>query len=480
MASNIDSEAISSADMNGQTERKRHVSRAVWHLPPAALVPRDGPVGPPDMPPAPPTPTPASRLGLVLVLLVVGPMLVSPGQHQQVLQGEPGGLEVTTGAPELASAPLVTPPGVGQTGSPAAPPSAPPAAPLEVTPPERPVVPDTVPSLSPDLIVRPAAAVGPDRLSGLVGMSGIEHFASAEELQVTMAAPLGPVPVRVLVVDPAAFRPLTPEATAQAKAVWERLLDGEMVVRHDVAQNLQLPLGGMVSLVGPAGQPVPMRIGAFASNGTPPLADAIIPWHLGPQLGAGGPNLLIISVAPNTQPDLIGQQVANVVGGGQVARVQPPAQHQARLVGAGSFRFEPFRYTDHGDGMITIDPAWVRKWIVSADVPIFGVVRCHRLMAPQLISALREVEAAGLAGLIDRGDYGGCWVPRHILFNPRRPLSMHAWGLAIDFNVRTNGYGATPQLDRRIVEIFQRWGFKWGGDWETPDGMHFELRTVIR
>ncbi len=421
----------------------------------------------------------ASTLGLLLVLLLAAPMLVSPGEP--VSQEEPAELlEVTTSAPDTTTVPVVTPPEAAQVGSQAAPPSAPPPAPLEPIAPERPVVPDTVTSLSPDVLVRPAAVVAPERLSALVGMAGIEHFASAEELQVTLSAPVGPAPIRVLVVDPFAFRPLTPDATAQAKAVWERLLDGEMVVRHDVAQNLQLPLGGMVPVVGPAGQPAPVRIGAFASNGTPPLADALVPWQLGPQLGAKGPNLLVVSATPNTQPDLVGQQVANVVGGGQVAPIQPPVQHQARLVGAGSYRFEPFRYIDHGDGMITIDPVWVRKWIVSADVPIFGVVRCHRLMIPQLIAALREVEAAGLAGHINPRDYGGCWVPRHILFNPSRALSMHAWGLAIDFNVSTNGYGATPQLDRRIVEIFQRWGFKWGGDWETPDGMHFELRTVIR
>lgn len=437
--------------MNGTTARRTRVSRVVRRLPHKPLAHR-------------------APSGLVIILLLATPILVSPGQPalEQSAQDE---LEVAMIAPEPATIPLAPPPA----GLPASD-----VAPLAGVAPQRPAVPDTVPSLTPDVLVRPSAVVRPEGLSAVLGMPGIEHFASAEELHVTMAAPIGPAPARILVVDPAAFRPLTPDTTAQAKAVWERLVDGEMVVRHDVAQNLQLPLGGTVSLVGPSAAPVPIRIGAFASNGTPPLADAIVPWQLGPQLGAAGPNLLVISVAPNTPPDLLGQQVANVVGGGQVARIQPPVQHQARLVGAGAFRFEPFRYTDHGDGMITIDPAWVRKWIISADLPIFGVARCHRLMMPQLIAALREVEMAGLAGHIDPGDYGGCWVPRHILFNPSKPLSMHAWGVAVDFNVRTNGYGATPQLDRRIVEIFQRWGFKWGGDWETPDGMHFELRTVIR
>ena len=95
-------------------------------------------------------------------------------------------------------------------------------------------------------------------------------------------------------------------------------------------------------------------------------------------------------------------------------------------------------------------------------------------MMPRLIGALEEVEERGLDHHIDTNDYGGCWVARHIDWNPSRPLSMHAWGLAVDFNVQTNQLGAEPQMDRRIVEIFESWGFSWGGYWSRPDGMHFE------
>jgi hypothetical protein len=131
--------------------------------------------------------------------------------------------------------------------------------------------------------------------------------------------------------------------------------------------------------------------------------------------------------------------------------------------------------------MIQIDRDWVRRNIVSAQVPIFrGNVICHRLLIPQLRGALNEIVERDLAHLIDPSQYGGCWVPRHILFNPNRALSMHAWGLAIDFNVRGNEYGnRNPEMDPRIVEIFKRWGFAWGGDWSTPDGMHFELNALL-
>jgi hypothetical protein len=67
-----------------------------------------------------------------------------------------------------------------------------------------------------------------------------------------------------------------------------------------------------------------------------------------------------------------------------------------------------------------------------------------------------------------------------VIRSPGKPISRHAWGLAFDINVPANGYGAAPTLDPRIVEVFRRWGFKWGGDFSTPDGMHFELQQVVR
>ena len=39
---------------------------------------------------------------------------------------------------------------------------------------------------------------------------------------------------------------------------------------------------------------------------------------------------------------------------------------------------------------------------------------------------------------------------------------------------------AGSQLDARIVEIFEKWGFEWGGRWKPrPDPMHFELARLI-
>ena len=162
-----------------------------------------------------------------------------------------------------------------------------------------------------------------------------------------------------------------------------------------------------------------------------------------------------------------------------IHEVDDKGRGTARLDGHAAGEFEPLAFDDRGEGRIEPDPDWVEEHIVTADVPLLdGQVRCHELLVPQLEGALGELEERDLGHLIDPGQYGGCWVPRHIMHEPDRALSLHAWGLAVDLNVSTNRYGDEPQMDERVVEVFERWGFAWGGHWRTPDGMHFELVEV--
>jgi hypothetical protein len=123
---------------------------------------------------------------------------------------------------------------------------------------------------------------------------------------------------------------------------------------------------------------------------------------------------------------------------------------------------------------ITIDERWRRRNIRVREVPVLGTVTCHRSLLPQLEAALEEVAAAGLAHAIDPGDYGGCYSPRFLSASPGGRLSHHSWGIAIDIDVGENAFGTRPDQDPRVVEIFERHGFTWGGRWLLPDGMHFE------
>jgi hypothetical protein len=51
--------------------------------------------------------------------------------------------------------------------------------------------------------------------------------------------------------------------------------------------------------------------------------------------------------------------------------------------------------------------------------------------------------------------------------------------MAVDLNVPGNLRGTLGQLDRRVVAIFEKWGFAWGGNWSYTDPMHFEMNRVV-
>lgn len=69
-------------------------------------------------------------------------------------------------------------------------------------------------------------------------------------------------------------------------------------------------------------------------------------------------------------------------------------------------------------------------------------------------------------------------------------LSMHAFGAAIDINAKFGNYWLWSkradggvnwrnQIPEKIVEIFERHGFIWGGRWYHYDTLHFEYRPEL-
>ena len=108
-------------------------------------------------------------------------------------------------------------------------------------------------------------------------------------------------------------------------------------------------------------------------------------------------------------------------------------------------------------------------------MPILGITRCHRLMWEPLEGALNQILEEGLEEYLSIEEWrasGGCYAPRRInRFDAGGSISRHAWGIAIDINTKSS-------YPPRIVEIFNDWGFAWGGTWTSPDEMHFELRDL--
>jgi hypothetical protein len=340
-------------------------------------------------------------------------------------------------------------------------------------------LPDPVDAI-PAYLVSPGEPADEDAIERLESLDGVGIVVAATVRKMEISGPAGRETLRVAAVDPLEYRSIAPVATNEAEFVWTSLLSGEAVLTFDAAEDLGIDGGGTIEVGGGRS----MEVGAFADNQTPNIADVLVDQD-GEQVGAGD-QVLTVGVQPGTSLDALGTALSGELPDSKFVPLIPPdlMSNPDPLTGAmddassgGIIGTMNYKILD--DGFIKPEQAWVDSNISTATVSIIGEVTCHRLMIPQLQAALSEIESAGLAGELRLDDYGGCYVPRFIDRNPSLPLSMHAFGLAVDFNVSTNQLGTEGDMNPRIVEVFERWGFVWGGDWSRPDPMHFELGSLV-
>jgi len=286
--------------------------------------------------------------------------------------------------------------------------------------------------------------------------------------------------LRVGVVDALEFRSVAPLSTRNAEFVWTSLLAGRAVPTFAAARRLGLEGDDTIRLAG--GDPI--SVGAFADNGAPNHADVIVDQAIAANVAAGGQRSLVIGARSGATVESVRRNVKRVLPGARLVKLTPDPPRAPQVptpiatAGGGVIGTMAFRILK--GGLIAPDPAWVAANIVTQPVPILGAVTCHRLLFRQLAAALSEIARRGLTDLIDTSDYGGCYVPRFVDRNPNKPLSMHAFGLAVDLNVSQNALGTRGNMDPRVVALFEKWGFAWGGRWARPDPMHFELARLLR
>ncbi|HEX2051324.1 MAG TPA: M15 family metallopeptidase [Actinomycetota bacterium] len=338
------------------------------------------------------------------------------------------------------------------------------------------------PPAQPAYVVESDEPLDPAALARLARTPGVAVVAPVGLAEVAVEGPDGRRRrLDVGAVDPLSFRALAPAATRAADFVWVSLIGGRTVLTFDAARALGIEDAGAIEVAGDE-----LAVGAFADNGIPNVADVLVDASVGRRLGLGDATVALVGAEPGAPVDGLRAALRRRVPGAELraltgapAPLEPPGEPlplgRARGGVVGTMRY---RVLD--DGFIEPDPAWVDEHIVDAEVPVIGAVRCHRILVPQLRGALEEVERAGLAPLLRPDDYGGCYVPRFIDRDPSNPLSMHAFGLAVDLNVSTNLLGTRGDMDPRVVAIFERWGFAWGGRWSRPDPMHFELERILR
>ncbi len=146
-----------------------------------------------------------------------------------------------------------------------------------------------------------------------------------------------------------------------------------------------------------------------------------------------------------------------------------------------------FAYRVNANGSVSLDDAWRSQYITSGGIGGLSLqTGCHSTVRVALKAAMDEVAARGLTGTInfvDANRAGGCFLARFNRLTPDSSLgflSRHSWGMAVDTNTVGSCQGcAPPDFATRpggcqTVQIFRKHGFAWGGNYLTPDGMHFE------
>jgi hypothetical protein len=312
------------------------------------------------------------------------------------------------------------------------------------------------------------------------GVQAAEQFSMAsfyvEEQQVNYAA-----------VDPDKFRRFTPAATAQMAEIWDRVADGELGVTPEIRDAIAVHDDSVQ--MGSGSDAPTLHIGALAPLNeqlNKPFISAVVNERWAPKLHMPEGNALLVSTGA-ADPVKLRPKLSALAGDKATVQVLGPGRNldphvalTAVLTGGSVAQaLGSFTYTANGDGSVNPDPRWIQQYIRTEQVPILGPVRCNKAMLPQLRAALKDIVKLHLADRINPSEYGGCYVPRFIGHDPSQGLSFHTWGAAIDLNVPGNQRGTVGTIDRRVVAIFNKWGFDWGGTWRYTDPMHFQMRQLV-
>jgi hypothetical protein len=275
--------------------------------------------------------------------------------------------------------------------------------------------------------------------------------------------------VAIAPADHAAFVPLADRATVA------ELGAGEALLGRTSAELRRLSPGDVIDLAG--GQSV--VVAGVVEDATIGGAELAVDLATAERIGLDRPRYVL--VAYDGDRSAVEDALRSALAPGVSVRFRGPGEtpflrHGDAVLAQAQIkaRFGEFSLRRRaGARAFDQDPRWQAEYIVTQDVPILGRVTCHRAIVPALVGALREIENAGLGGLVDQVSYDGCWNPR--LVQPGAGVSRHAWGVAFDLGFSSNPTGFESVQDPRIVEVFRRWGFTSGDGWLVPDAGHFEF-----
>jgi hypothetical protein len=97
---------------------------------------------------------------------------------------------------------------------------------------------------------------------------------------------------------------------------------------------------------------------------------------------------------------------------------------------------------------------------------------------PDHAASVAEQEAQTLMDAAGVSNFSGAFNFR--LMRNGHSLSMHSYGIALDFDAEHNpfGYPGRFKASSPLVMAFEAEGWTWGGRWRKPDAMHFQAARV--
>jgi hypothetical protein len=251
---------------------------------------------------------------------------------------------------------------------------------------------------------------------------------------------------------------------------------GMLVVSSLTSERYQLEVGDIVNFVGLNNEKIALEVGKVIKDSTLGWFEIVVNKEVGYKLGIFR-NIQAIIWDSKVNENFFIELHKNIEYRKVKFTYKKPSPNKNWVLPNALVKemFGDFQIKERDGVWITTEPEWREENIQNKRMPILGITRCHRLMWEPLEGALNQILEEGLEDYLSIEEWrssGGCYAPRRISrFDAGGSISRHAWGIAIDINTKS---GYPP----RIVEIFNSWGFAWGGTWTSPDEMHFELRDL--
>ena len=260
------------------------------------------------------------------------------------------------------------------------------------------------------------------------------------------------------------------EESAQA------IRDNKIVISELTASRYELNVGDYVNLVGLNSEIIPIEVGKVIKDSKIGWFEGVVNKELGFKLGIYR-NIQAIIWDSHINENFLIELHKNINYRKVKLTFRENRVNKNWVLPTALVKemFGDFQIKERDGVWITTEPEWREENIQNKRMPILGITRCHRLMWEPLEGALNQILEEGLEKYLSIEEWrssGWCYAPRRInRFEAGGSISRHAWGIAIDINTKS---GYPP----RVVEIFNDWGFAWGGTWTSPDEMHFELRDL--